>query len=112
VADWNGDGRLDLLVGDFTTQKPDLPEPSADEKAEHTKLRAELDEVMKQYSQLTPKLFGDKPVRDKTEFERLQKEMSQLVTRMQELRGKLPPEYDNHGWVWLFLRQTAEPNAR
>ena len=25
VADWNGDGRLDLLVGDFTTQKPDRP---------------------------------------------------------------------------------------
>ncbi len=26
---------------------------------------------------------------------------------MQELRAKLPPEYENHGWVWLFLRTPA-----
>ena len=22
--------------------------------------------------------------------------------------AKLPPEYENHGWVWLFLRKPAE----
>jgi hypothetical protein len=24
---------------------------------------------------------------------------------MQELREKLPPEYENHGWIWLFQRR-------
>jgi hypothetical protein len=67
---------------------------------------------MKEYSQITPKIFGDKPVRDKTEFEKLQKQMSELVTRMQSLRAKLPPEYENHGWVWLFLRQPATPRGQ
>ena len=35
------DGRPDLLLGDYTMQKPDLPEPTAEEKAEHDKIRAE-----------------------------------------------------------------------
>jgi hypothetical protein len=26
---------------------------------------------------------------------------------LQELYRKPPQEYDNHGWVWLFLRQPA-----
>jgi hypothetical protein len=24
--------------------------------------------------------------------------------RMAELRRTVPPEYEDHGWVWLFLR--------
>ena len=26
---------------------------------------------------------------------------------MEPLQAKLPPEYENHGWVWLFLRKPA-----
>ena len=39
VADWNNDGKLDLLLGDFSSQKPDLPEPSPEKKAENDKLK-------------------------------------------------------------------------
>ena len=31
--------------------------------------------------------------------------------RMQDLRLKLPTEYENHGWVWLFLRKPAQAKA-
>jgi hypothetical protein len=24
---------------------------------------------------------------------------------MEELRKDVPPEYENHGWVWLFKRR-------
>lgn len=107
AVDWNGDGRLDLLVGDFSTQKPDLPEPTAAQKAEHDKLRKELATVQKRYSELIEKVHGAARVKEKEERDKLQKEWQDVSKRMQELNAKLPPEYENHGWVWLFLRKPA-----
>ena len=37
--------------------------------------------------------------------------MGEVSQRMQELRSKLPQEYENHGWVWLFLRRPAGEDA-
>jgi len=108
AADWNGDGLLDLLVGDFATQKPDLPELTAEEKVEHAKLRKELESVQKRFSELISKLYGPSRVKDKAESEKLQEEMKTVSQEMQDLRGKLPPEYETHGWVWLFIRKSSE----
>ncbi len=108
AVDWNGDGRLDLLVGDFTTQRPDRPEPTAAEKAEHDKLRTELATVQNRWSELIGKLQGPNRVKDKAEQEKLSKEMQTTSARMQALQAKLPREYENHGWVWLYLRKPAE----
>lgn len=105
VTDWNGDGLLDLLVGDFATQKPDLPEPTPEEKAEHERIRKELELIRKPYSELFTKLRGPSRVREKEKIEQVRKEMADLRKRMTDLRSKLPPEYERHGWVWLFLRR-------
>jgi len=107
AVDWNGDGRLDLLVGDFATQRPDLPEPTAAQKVEQDKLRNELVEVKTKYSKLVGKLSGQSRVKSQEEREKVQKEFQSVVKRMQDLLSKLPPEYENHGWVWLFLRKPA-----
>ena len=56
VTDWNEDGLLDLLVGDFANQKPDLPEPTPEQKAEHTRLQKEHQEVRKRMTELRSKL--------------------------------------------------------
>jgi hypothetical protein len=109
AVDYDGDGRLDLLVGDFATQKPDRPEPSAEEKSKQDKAKKELGEVMGQYRKLSDKLFGPRAVKDKDEKEKAQKDLQGLMKRMQELRKDVPPEYENHGWVWLFKRKPAEP---
>jgi hypothetical protein len=105
VADWNGDGRLDLLVGDFAIQKPDLPEPTPEEKAEHDRIRKELEPVQKNYSELTQKLYGPQRVKTKEELDKVKKEIEELRKQMTDLRSKLPPESERHGWVWLFLRK-------
>lgn len=111
VADWNGDGRLDLLVGDYATQRPDRPEPTPAEKAEQDKARKELEPLQRRFGQLFQKTYGATRTKDKEELEKVQKELRELNTRMNELRAKLPSEYESHGWVWLFLRKPAESRA-
>jgi hypothetical protein len=105
VADWNDDGKPDLLVGDFATQKADLPKPTAEQNAQYDKMRKELESIQKQYSELSQKLTKQISKLDKQEHDKLQEEMSKTVTKMVELQSKLPREQENHGWVWLFLRK-------
>jgi hypothetical protein len=107
-VDWNGDGRLDLLVGDYTTQKPDLPEPTAEEKTEHDRLRKERERLNQEYSALIDKLHGEGRVRDEAEFEKRLEELNAVQQKLQELGKQIPPEYENHGWVWLFLRKPTQ----
>ena len=105
AADWNGDGRLDLLLGDVTDQKPALPEPTPEQKAEHERLRGELETLHKRYGELIGRLHGGKAERDKAAREAIAKEFGELRSRMDALDEKLPPESETHGWVWLFLRR-------
>ncbi len=105
VVDWNGDGRLDLLVGDMATQKPTGPDPTPKEKAEHDRIRKELEPVRQQYGELMDKLSGPSRVRDEKEHAKVIEQMKEVRERLVALSGKLPREYENHGWVWLFLRQ-------
>jgi hypothetical protein len=111
VVDWNGDGRPDLLVGDFTTQKPDRLEPTAAEQAEHAKLRKELETYQGRSAELIGKIHGPNRVKKQDEAEKIRKEFKEVRTKMQELYSKLPPEYENHGWVWYFQRKSVETKA-
>ena len=105
VADWNSDGKPDLLVGDLASQKPDNPEPTPEEKAEFDKRREELGTIRERYSELVQKISGPSRVRDETELKKVQEEFTKVRERMSELQSQLPQEYDLHGWVWLFLRK-------
>ncbi len=105
VADWNDDGRLDLLVGDLAYQKPDRPEPTPEEQARYDRIRKELEPIQKRYGELFTKLHMPPRVRDRNEREKLMKESEEIGEQMRALRSQLPPEYELHGWVWLFLRK-------
>ena len=110
VADWNGDGRPDLLVGDFSTQKPNLPEPTPEQKAEFDKVRAQIKELQPPHDKAFQAYFNS---RGKTltaeEREKMQKEFTEVMQQRQALQQKLPPEYEQHGWVWLYARKPAAP---
>jgi hypothetical protein len=104
AADWDGDGRLDLLVGDFATQAPDLPDPTPEQKAKHDEVRKQLAAVEVRYRELVDKVFGPNRAKTKEESEKVRKDLEEVGKKMQELRSELPSEYEMHGWVWLFLR--------
>lgn len=102
AVDYDGDGRLDLLVGDFATQRP---QPTAREKVRHDKARKALAEVMEQHRKLSGKLFGPEAIKDEAERGKVEKELEALVKRGRALQKEVPPEHEKHGWVWLFKRK-------
>jgi len=105
AVDWNGDGRLDLLVGDYATQKPDLPDPTEEEKREHARIREELESVSAEFSQLFRLVVGPERETDPEKAKELQEKLQTLSRRRMELHDQLPPEYESHGWLWLFVRK-------
>ncbi len=91
VTDWNGDGLVDLLVGDVTWQQS-TPNPlNKAEAAKKQKLDRELSSVR---SKLASTAKG--AARD------------QLQEQVDSIRKKLRPynrtKSHTHGWVWLYLR--------
>jgi hypothetical protein len=105
VADWNADGKPDLLLGDLAYLKPDLPAPTPEEKARQEQIRKELEPLQKRYSELMSKLSGPSRVTTKEERDKVLQELSETSRKMQPLRAQLPRQYETHGWVWLFLRK-------
>jgi hypothetical protein len=105
VTDWNGDGLLDLLIGDITYQKPDLPEFTDEQKADHERIKKELEKVLENNRELGEKLYNPSETQTKEQIEQLKKQREEVSNHMKELRSKLPAEYERHGWIWLFLRK-------
>lgn len=122
VVDWNGDGHLDLLVGDFGLvygEKPKLTE--ADKKAQQ-EANAQMQELQKKMrpffaeyaKKAAPPARGeDSPeakrereakaqeVFQQKEFQELQKEQQKIY----ETIRKFQRPYTYQGNVWLYLRQ-------
>ena len=107
AADWNGDGRLDLLLGDYGNMKAAPREFTDEEKAEHERIRKELDPLQERYGRIREEMRGA----SREDKARLLEEMTAALERMRELTDELPEEYESHGWVWLFLRKPAEPRG-
>lgn len=129
VVDWNGDGRLDLLVGDFGGiygTRPSLSERDQKIEQEATDKMQELQKKMQPfYDEYTKRLKapagGDNSTQGKrerqqnaqeilnqNEFKALQKEMQQVTEAVRKFRRR--PEYQGH--VWLYLRKPPAAVAR
>ncbi|MFN0058072.1 MAG: FG-GAP-like repeat-containing protein [Planctomycetota bacterium] len=99
VTDYNGDGQLDLLVGDYASQSTPEPNLTPAQIAERDALHAERDKLSDEMGKLYE--GGAKPDEAATK---------QLSDRMKEVFKKLEPleaQHKPHGWVWLYLRKAA-----
>jgi hypothetical protein len=124
ATDWNGDGKLDLLVGDFAFNEGQgamLTEPERTELADATHA---IPEVQREASEVWAELKEDAQEgeavtaageenftdADKAKLERaiaLNKQLAELHKKVADFEGR--PSY--HGWVWLYLRQGGPNEA-
>ena len=128
AVDWNGDGKLDLLLGDRSSVKGAAPNLSEAEKADAEKARKRHTELSAEYSKFYAEGGYQKLAEDyqkendqakKAELLKelqakgleIQKKAEPLLKEMRELqplvqKGQTPMR--NAGYVFVFLRQTTE----
>jgi hypothetical protein len=118
VVDWNGDGGLDLLVGDAgytqaTAPKLTEADKAAAEKARdaYQKLSADHLPLRQEQAKLLQAPANEKP-EAKAEREKKLKEVQEKLKPFQEEAQKLipvmmkgQPRLEWHGHVWLYLRK-------
>ena len=108
AVDWNLDGKLDLLVGDFVyTEAPQPVLTEAQQKVRQEKRSA----WMKEYNALQ-----EAPLNETKEARQARmKKTADLITKFKELNGaEVAPKNEvsqYHGYVWLFLRQEGVAKA-
>ena len=105
VTDWNRDGRLDLLVGDFALMKPPEIEQSESEMKAEQAAKARMEVLDVHWRAMIPRISGPSREKDTEKLEQLHKEFKTINDEMNALRGKIRQEREDHGWVWLFLQK-------
>ncbi|MHC4550076.1 MAG: FG-GAP-like repeat-containing protein [Planctomycetota bacterium] len=105
VVDYDGDGRLDLLVGDYASVSKPEPELTKEQVAERDRLRAEQDALEKKLSQLYEKLRA-RPEELEAQSEPIQRRFAEIYEKLRPLQAGT----ESTGWVWLF-RQKPAPSA-
>jgi hypothetical protein len=134
AADWNGDGKLDLLVGDFIYIAKPGPELTAEQKKELARLEKKSSDMSKTMQAAYERLYtealkkiGKKVPKNSTPYavkltkaeqSKLQKiwmdvmQKDKTLTKMQEESyavyrklGQLKGEPESTGLVWVYLRK-------
>ena len=133
VVDYNDDGRLDLLVGDFCTNITPKADLSDDDRAKMEAIQEEItksgeamkaamdglredfktrypgekiysDEVNKEFQEAYKELQESELFKTgEAKSEELTKSLGEYLAKP-EKEGSFNPFATTHGWVWLFLR--------
>jgi hypothetical protein len=103
VVDWDGDGRLDIVLGDRCGGFQGKPTRSESEEIDQRSARALLPGVRREWAQTFAayQKGGAKDAALRQKLTRLKDEIS----RLQEIEERYRPHYQSHGFVWLFRRR-------
>jgi hypothetical protein len=118
VVDWDGDGRLDILLGDRCGSFRAKPTQTEVEKTEERKandvlpvLRKEWAAAYQAYRALDEGPIDETPQARREREQRrdgLRETMVRLkdeIAAVQEIQERYQPGYQAHGFVWLFQRK-------
>ncbi len=128
VADWNNDGKMDLIVGDFSFIQPEPKNLTPEEEKKRDEIKKLLNEshltyekLYEKYEKLTKEKLGygvdDESITEEklnkfyeTMFEMMEqdKEYQEYIEKYSGLYEELSKYEDRptmHGWVWVYLRK-------
>lgn len=121
VVDWDGDGRLDILLGDRCGGFRAKPAQSDLEKDEERRANDRLPELRRKWAaafrifrELAEPMAGETTVAERERLrlrEASRREMvryKEEIATVQLIQELYQPGYQSHGFVWIFLRQ---PNS-
>jgi hypothetical protein len=120
VVDRDGDGRLDLLLGDRCGGFQGKPSQTPQEQAEERKANARLPALRQRWAALfreyrdlqkspgaeTPAAREERGRRLDTLREAIRRTKDELVV-VQQVQERYRPEQQAHGFVWLFRRKPS-----
>ena len=113
VTDWNGDGRVDLLVGDAQFTYYELPPLTEEQLAEKAAFQPVHDAANKEYRKVVEERNDCVRARQPIP-EELMKRYRAATEKFAPYRTKLYSftrrRSNCHGWVWLYLRR-GEPSS-
>jgi hypothetical protein len=117
VVDWNGDGRLDLLVGDRCGNYQGKANQSDAELKEERSARDRLPGLRRKWAtafrEYNAARSGTQPNADsvvklRAELVRLKDE----IASVEKIQEHYLPGHQSHGFVWLFQRKALDPPVR
>ena len=106
VADWDGDGLTDLLVGDCQFQEGKLPDPPPVSPAKLAAAQKKSTALGRERQKLSKAPKGESAGARDARRRRL-REISREMREVYAIIRKGRPPTHVHGWVWVFRRLPA-----